>query len=156
MESSVILQTNPETEIVSSRVFACTADQMFKAWAEAEHLKTWWGPAGFTNTFHEFDFQVGGQWRFTVHGPDKGNYENHCEYIKIDPPKLIAWKRHSKPLFQILATFEEHTPNQTLLTFKMLFETAEECEKIRRFAVEKNEENFDKLALVLGQITSLN
>ena len=154
MENPAIIKTSPETEIVSSRVFACTADQMFKAWAEAERLKTWWGPAGFTNTFHEFDFQVGGQWRFTMHGPDKGNYENHCEFVQIVPPKLIAWKRHSKPLFQILATFEEQTLGQTLLTFKMLFESAEESEKIRRFAVEKNEENFDKLALVLAQIVS--
>ena len=27
----------------------------------------------------------------------------------------------------------------------MIFETAEECEKIRRFAGPKNEENFDRL-----------
>lgn len=71
------------------------------------HLKNWWGPAGFTNTFNEFDLRPGGKWRFIMHGPDKGNYHNECECIKIEKPTLIAWKRSSKPIFQVVAAFEE-------------------------------------------------
>ncbi|MBF4471321.1 SRPBCC family protein [Flavobacterium sp. HJJ] len=140
-----ILTTTPDSEIVSSRIVNASRELVFRAWTEPEHLKKWWGPAGFTNTFHEFDFRVGGKWSFIMHGPDKGNYPNECEFIKIEVPSLIAWKRHSKPLFQILAAFEEVSSEKTKIVFKMLFNSAEECNKLKPFVVDKNEENFDRL-----------
>ncbi|MGV3630953.1 MAG: SRPBCC family protein [Bacteroidota bacterium] len=149
MLPSEILSTTPDSEIVSSRIVDFPGELVFRAWSEPEYLKNWWGPAGFTNTFHEFDFKVGGKWRFTMHGPDKGNYENECEFIQIERPALIAWKRHSKPLFQILAIFEEIPGNKCKLIFKMLFATAEECAKLRPYVTGKNEENFDRLQVVL-------
>lgn len=139
-------------EIVSTRIFESPCELVFRAWAEPEHLKNWWGPKGFTNTFNEFDFRVGGKWRFVMHGPEVGNYRNECEFIEIERPKLIAWKRHSKPLFQVVATFEEVSANETKIVFRMIFETAEECDKIKKFAVDKNEENFDKLETELTKM----
>lgn len=88
-----------------------------------------------------------------MHGPDKGNYANEIEFIKIEKPTLIAWKRHSKPLFQILATFEELSNDNTKIVFKMLFDTAAECNKLKPFVVDKNEENFDKLEIVLAKMS---
>lgn len=144
-----IFHTTPAQEIVSTRVFNTTQQNLFQAWANPKYLKNWWGPKGFTNTFNEFDFREGGKWSFIMHGPDKGNYANECEFIKIIEPSLIAWKRHSKPLFQVVASFEEISHQQTKLVFKMIFDTAEECEKLKPFVVDKNEENFDKLEAVL-------
>jgi uncharacterized protein YndB with AHSA1/START domain len=51
-----ILVTSPDSEIISSRILQYDKNLVFRAWSEPEHLKNWWGPAGFTNTFHEFDF----------------------------------------------------------------------------------------------------
>ncbi|OOG77650.1 SRPBCC family protein [Algoriphagus sp. A40] len=147
-----ILQTTPDCEIVSSRTFEASRELLFRAWSDPDHLKNWWGPAGFTNTFEEFDFRVGGRWRFVMHGPDKGHYHNECEFIKIESPSLIAWKRHSKPHFQVLATFESVSENHTNVVFKMLFNSAEECRKVKAFAVDKNEENFDRLEIELTKI----
>lgn len=144
-----IFHTTPAQEIVSTRVFNATQQSLFQAWANPQHLKNWWGPKGFTNTFNEFDFREGGKWSFIMHGPDKGNYANECEFIKIIEPSLITWKRHSKPLFQVVATFEEINSKQSKLVFKMIFDTAEECEKLKPFVVDKNEENFDKLEALL-------
>lgn len=150
--ATAILKTTAESEIVSSRIFNFSKELLFKAWSEPEHLKNWWGPAGFTNTFHTFDFKVGGKWVFTMHGPEKGNYQNECEFIQIDEPNLIAWQRISQPIFQILATFEEVAPNQTKLVFKMLFDTVKEREKLNPYVVDKNEENFDKLEVELAKM----
>jgi uncharacterized protein YndB with AHSA1/START domain len=147
-----ILTTTPECEIISTRIFSFPRELVFRAWSEPDHLKNWWGPAGFTNTFIEFDFRVGGKWSFIMHGPDKGNYANECEFIKIEKPTLIAWKRHSKPLFQVVATFEDLIQDKTKVVFKMLFETADECNKIKKFVVDKNEENFDKLETELTRM----
>ena len=152
METEILI-TTPECEIVSSRIFNAEREVVFRAWSNPNHLKNWWGPAGFSNTFNEFDFRVGGKWRFIMHGPDKGNYTNECEFIKINEPSLIAWKRHSKPLFQVVATFEEVSAKATKLVFKMLFYTADDCRKVRPFAVDKNEENFDRLEIELSKMT---
>ena len=140
-----LFSSTPDTEIVSTRIFNFHRELVFKAWSNPEHLQKWWGPAGFTNTFQEFDFRIGGKWRFIMHGPDKGNYKNECEFLKIESPSLIAWKRHTQPYFKVLVTFDEIYEFQTKIVFKMLFETAEECNKVKRFVVDKNEENFDKL-----------
>jgi uncharacterized protein YndB with AHSA1/START domain len=142
---SEILDTTPESEIVNTRVINAPREAVWAAWTNPEHLKNWWGPAGFTNTFHEYDLRVGGRWIFTMHGPEKGNYPNDCEFIKIEKPSLIAWKRHSQPWFQVLATFEEISANQTRVVFKQLFETPEACSKLRPYVEDKNEENFDRL-----------
>ncbi|RYZ28742.1 MAG: ATPase, partial [Chitinophagaceae bacterium] len=101
-----IVSTTPDCEIVSTRVVNAAVDLVYTAWTEPTHLQKWWGPAGFTNTFYEFDLRPSGRWRFVMHGPEKGNYPNECEFIKIEKPNLISWKRISKPIFQVLATFE--------------------------------------------------
>ena len=141
-----------DCDIVNTRIFPVTREKLFRAWSDPVLLKEWWGPAGFTNTFHEFDFRIGGRWRFTMHGPDKGNYENECEFTQIMAPELIAWKRHSKPLFQIIARFEEVGENSTRLIFTMRFDTPEECQKLKPYVVDKNEENFDRLEVVLKKM----
>ena len=147
-----IISTTPDSEIVSSRILNAPRELVYKAWANHDHLKNWWGPSGFTNTFLEFDFRVGGRWRFIMHGPDKGNYPNDCEFIKIDPLKLIAWKRHSKPHFQVVAKFEESGSHKTLVVLKMLFNNSEECGKLKPFVVDKNEENLDRLETELASM----
>ncbi|MDN3587928.1 SRPBCC family protein [Pedobacter aquatilis] len=146
-----IISSIPETEIVSSRTVNYPINLVFEAFSDPNHLKNWWGPTGFTNTFNEFDFREGGKWSFVMHGPDKGNYPNECKFIKIDAPNLIAWKRFSKPLFQVLFTFET-AENNTKIVFKMLFDTAKECDKLRPIVEDKNEENFDKLEKVLESL----
>lgn len=147
-----IIQTTPESEIVSTRIVNFAIENVFEAFANPAHLKNWWGPAGFTNTFNEFDFKVGGKWSFVMHGPEVGNYANECEFIKIEKPTLIAWKRHSQPLFQVLFTFKSLAENKTEIVFKMLFETAKKCSKLKPYVVDKNEENFDKLEVELANM----
>jgi len=151
MESE-ILSTAPDCEIVTTRMVNFSIELAFKAWTDPNHLKNWWGPKGFTNTFNEYNLRPGGRWSFIMHGPDKGNYPNEVEFIKIDKPNLIYWKRHSKPLFRILVTFEEISVDETKIVFKMIFDSAEECNKLKPFVVDKNEENFDRLEEELAKM----
>jgi hypothetical protein len=140
-----ILEVSPDCQIISSRIFDAPIEMVFQAWTDPDHLKKWWGPKGFSNTFHEFDLRPGGKWRFIMHGPEKGNYANECVFIKIEKPVLIAWNRLSNPIFQVVALFEKIANDRTKVIFKMLFETSRLCDKIKPFASEKNEENFDRL-----------
>jgi uncharacterized protein YndB with AHSA1/START domain len=138
-------------EIISTRTLPFKRELVFKAWSDPKHLAKWWGPKGFTNTFHEFDFRPGGKWRFTMHGPDGGNYANECVFTEIAAPGLIKWYRLSQPLFRMDILFEEWE-GKTKLVFKMIFETEKECNKIKKIAVNANEENFDRLEAGLAKM----
>jgi uncharacterized protein YndB with AHSA1/START domain len=148
-----VFSTTPDCEIVSTRIFNYSVEKIFEAWSNPDHLKNWWGPNGFTNTFEEFDFREGGRWKFVMHAPQQGNFQNDVEFVKIEKPNLIAWKRYSKPLFKIVAAFEELAAEKTKLVFRMVFDTAEESNKLRPFVVDKNEENFDRLEEELLKMT---
>lgn len=149
-----MIASSPECEIVTERVIDVAREVVYRAWSDPAHLRNWWGPLGFTNTFNEFDFRVGGKWDFIMHGPEKGNYVNSCEFTHIVHPSLIAWKRFSKPHFKVLVTFEELGASQTKVVFKQIFDTAEECSKLKPYVTDKNEENFDRLEAELKVMTA--
>ena len=141
---------NSDREIYNSRIVNVSLEKLYEAFADSKKLKNWWGPEGFTNTIHEFDLQPGGKWILTMHGPEKGNYENESVFRIVDPMKSIAWTRISQPHFDMEVAFESINDSQSKISFRMTFETVEECDKIRRFAEPKNEENFDRLERMLN------
>ena len=91
----------------------------------------------------------GGTWHFIMHSPDGVDYQNTSVFDEIVKPERIAF-RHLKPMhkFQVTVTFED-LGGKTKLTFHMLFETAAECEKVKVYAVDANEQNFDRLEELL-------
>ena len=144
------MNTNTDLEIFSSRILNFPVEKVYQAFANPLLLKKWWGPHGFTNTIHEFDLSPGGNWILTMHGPEKGNYENASVFQTVEPLRLIRWERTSKPLFNMEVGFEKHSASETEISFRMIFKTKEECDKIKNFAGPKNEENFDRLEEILN------
>ncbi len=149
MHTTEIPSAAPEREIVSSRIFDCAKEKVFEAWRNPRYLRIWWGPKGFTNTFHVHDFKVGGHWKLTMHGPEKGNYGNEAVFKVIDPPNTIYWTRLSQPYFDVVATFESVGKDRTKLVFRMIFPTEEARAKVIKYVPQANEENFDRLEAVL-------
>jgi len=139
-----------QPQIHNSRKLNFSINKVYNAFATPELLKVWWGPEGFTNTFHEFDLRPGGNWRLTMHGPEKGNYENSSVFKVVEPEKLISWTRKSQPYFDMEVAFEKVEEGSTMISFRMIFDTAETCEKMRPFVEPKNEENFDRLERLLA------
>jgi uncharacterized protein YndB with AHSA1/START domain len=137
--------------ILSTRTVDYPRELVFKAWTDPIHLANWWGPKGFTNSFHEFNPQPGGKWELTMHGPNGGNYENESMFEKIIAPELIIWNRISKPLFRVEVSFEA-SGNQTTVHFKMIFPTVEDYNKVINFIPAANEENFDRLEAELSKM----
>lgn len=149
-EALTILDAVPACTVINTRIMPAPKDQVFSAWAEPDLLKKWWGPNGFSNSFHLFDFSEGGRWSFIMHGPDGRNYPNESQFVKINPPELIVLNHLSNPKFQVQASFEELPDDRTRLGFTMIFPTEEECNALRAFVHEKNEENFNRLEAVLS------
>ena len=134
-----------EVEIVSTRVLGAPRDVVFEAFSDPDRLVQWWGPAGFTNTFSEFDLRPGGAWRFVMHGPDGTVYELAKDFVDVVRPERIVLQ-HLQPMhrFRMTMIFTEQ-PGGTKLTWRMLFEATEDARALERSIVEANEQNFDRL-----------
>ena len=50
--------------------------------------------------------------------------------------------------------FEELRNGDTTVIFRMIFDTEEECDKLKKFVVDKNEENFDRLEQELASMAN--
>ena len=152
LPSYLILDSKDECVILSKRVFNFPREKVFRAWSQPEHLKAWWGPKGFTNTFSEFHFCEGGSWKFVMHGPDGANYDNESTFVKIEEPRLIVFNHIVSPLFQVQASLDA-VGGQTMFTFKMIFLSAALCEQLKPVCIPSNEENFDRLDVELSKMS---
>ena len=139
------MSSNFDREVYSSRELNAPVEKVYQSFANPLHLKEWWGPEGFTNTIHEFDLRPEGKWLLTMHGPQNGNYENSSIFKVVIPNKLITWTRVSQPLFDMEVAFEELENSRSRISFRMIFNTVEEYNKMKVFVAPKNEENFDRL-----------
>jgi hypothetical protein len=72
-----------DREIVISRVISAPREQVFEAFTDVRHLSRWWGPEGFTTTTRAFEFRVGGEWEFLMHGPDGTDYQEWISWTEI-------------------------------------------------------------------------
>lgn len=128
---------------IKQRRIAAPVAEVFNAFRDEESLARWWGPAGFTNTFYEFDFQTGGRWRHTMHGPDGTDYENESRFLAVIDNEKIVIEHLSGHHFILTLTFEK-LDETTIVHWQQLFDTREHYEKIREFVSPANDQNLDK------------
>lgn len=133
----------------TSRILAAPPEAVFAAFRDPVRLARWWGPDGFTNTFHTFEFRRGGAWLFTMHGPDGTDYPNQAEFLEIAPPSLVRIRHLNQPHFDLAISLEAQ-PAGTLLTWDGIFENREFAETMRAFLEVANEQNLDRLAQEVG------
>lgn len=139
-------------EIINSRVFKATAEDLFDAVANPDILAQWWGPEGFTNTFDKFHFGPAGDWHFTMSAPDGTGYYNESRFIEIVRPSRIVLE-HLRPMhyYRMTMSFEKEATGDTRMTWQMIFDDNEDNLKIRDFIAHANEQNFDRLAACLAK-----
>ena len=138
----------PAHEIVTRCVIPFSRAKVFAAWTHPDLHARWWGPAGFTNTFYNYDVRPGGDWRFTMHGPDGHSYENLSVFEHVAEGECLVFKHVVAPVFTVVAHFSDEGEG-TLLDWHMIFEDAATCAAIREFVGDKNQENIDRLTALL-------
>lgn len=139
-----------DRELTTSRLIDAPCERVFQAFSDPTQLAQWWGPKGFTNTFEEFDLRPGGTWRFVMHGPDGGNYKNESFFDAVEPDRVVI--RHiSAPNFVLTITFSEES-GKTRVGWRQLFNSAEERDRIAKFAGDANEQNLDRLEAVVARM----
>lgn len=132
-------------EIISTRLFPAPPEKLFAAFRDPAQLVHWWGPKGFTNTFHAFDFRPGGVWEFTMHAPDGTDYPNRKDFTEIvENERIIFEHRQPTHVFTMTMTYAAEADG-TRLTWIMQFTSPDESGQLKNFIAAANEENFDRL-----------
>jgi uncharacterized protein YndB with AHSA1/START domain len=140
-----------DNELHSSRTVKASLDQVWRAHEDSALLAQWWGPDGFRNTFHSFEFKPGSISIFTMHGPDGTDYLNEWKYLEIVKPERIFAEHLSQPHFLLEITFTS-VEGGTRIDWHTTFDTAQILDALRSRIVPANEQNFNRLEAVLATL----
>jgi uncharacterized protein YndB with AHSA1/START domain len=78
-------------DLAVSRVFDASVEAVWTAWSDADQVKLWWGPRGFTAPMAEIDFREGGSSFVCMHNPSFGTLCNRWHYTRIIPMERIEF-----------------------------------------------------------------
>ncbi|MGD8191257.1 SRPBCC domain-containing protein [Brevibacillus ginsengisoli] len=150
-------------EIILERVFHAPRELVFKAFSEAEHLKHWWGPKGWTLMVCNVDFRPGGIWHYCMKCTDEkqGEFFGFESWGKaiyseiVDAEKIVYVDYFSDaegsvneelPSSTITLTFTEHE-GHTKLVSRTLFPSEEALQTVLKMGIEQGiTETWDRLA----------
>ena len=133
------------SSLTTSREIPAPVEQVFAAFSDPQRLARWWGPAGFTNTFDVCEFKSGGQWSFTMHGPDGANYPNESVFAEIEPPGKIVIQHVCEPRFTLTVTLAS-CPAGTEVSWLQAFENPDFAVRMEHILRPSNEQNLDRLS----------
>ena len=127
-----------------SREVSASPAAIFAAIRDPVRLARWWGPDGFTNTFDLFEFQSGGRWKFTMHGPDGKSYPNEATFTHIEPNAEVRIRHTCAPYFELSIELQAIKAG-TLVMWVQQFDDPLVAESIRHIVEPANEQNLTRL-----------
>jgi uncharacterized protein YndB with AHSA1/START domain len=100
----------PLPSLCLRRTIIAPPELVFQAWTEADELKHWWGPEGYSTPDARIDLRVGGSYRLTMVGPMGNTFYLSGSYRTVQPPhKLVytwSWEGTSMDGPETLVTVE--------------------------------------------------
>lgn len=131
------------------RPMAASPSEVFAALSDPARVATWWGPAGFTNTIHRFEFVPGGAWLLTMHGPDGKDYPNESRFTRIEADRLFEIEHLNGHHFFLTLELTA-VDGGTQVSWLQTFDTEAHYQSIAQFVATANEQNLDRLAAAVA------
>ncbi len=138
---------------IRSLLLAAGPAQVFAAMQDPQRVARWWGPDGFTNTIHTFEFRPGGQWLLTMHGPDGTNYPNESRFVRVEPGRLMEIEHLNGHVFTLTISLEPQGEH-TLVHWRQTFPTSEHYNRIAAFVAGANQQNLQRLAAEVARCST--
>ncbi len=138
-----------ERELATERVLPFSREQLLGVFTEPKRLARWWGPAGFTNEFDSCDPRPGGDWHFTMVGPDGARYVNQNRFVEVGPERVVI--QHVNDPHFVLTVILEPTTGGTRLYWRQSFATVELRKALEGVCIPANEQNLDRLTAELSR-----
>jgi uncharacterized protein YndB with AHSA1/START domain len=130
-------------------LLAASPAEVFAALSDPRRVARWWGPTGFTSTIHRFEFEPGGRWLLTMHGPDGKDYPNESRFTRIVADQVLEIEHLNGHHFVLTI---ELVPMEggTEVKWLQVFDTAEHYGRLAGFVATANEQNLERLAAEVG------
>jgi uncharacterized protein YndB with AHSA1/START domain len=151
IHSAAPLRTAMATTFAHERLIDASPEAVFAAIEDPARLAVWWGPDGFTNTFSVFEFQAGGRWTFTMHGPDGAHYPNQSEFTEVVPGRRVVVRHLSLPHFSLSIDLQAQGEG-TRVEWRQVFDDDQTAAAVRHIVEPANEQNLARLAKVVESV----
>ena len=103
------------TQLHLEKVFAPPPERVFAAFVDAEQVRLWWGPAGFTVPRLQFDAVEGSDYRLDIQPPDGDVFHIRGTFRAVDAPRRL--------IFSFI--YEEPDPDDQETLVALSFEPAD-------------------------------
>ncbi len=127
---------NKTNELKITRIYDAPVKAVWDAWTDPKQTAQWWGPRGFTLTTHSKDLRAGGNWNYTMHGPDGVDYPNVTTYFEVEKYRRLVYdhgaNENQPALFRVTVNFSE-LKGKTKMDMTMSLPTVEAAEETRKF-----------------------
>ncbi len=138
---------------IRSKFYPASPAQLFAAIQDPSRIAKWWGPEGFTNTIHTYDFVPGGSWLLTMHGPDGTDYPTESRFLRIVQDQLFEIEHLNGHHFVLTLELLPHEEG-TKVMWRQTFDTAEHYKQLAEFVSVANEQNLGRLAAEIAHSKS--
>lgn len=105
-------------QLVMTRVYAASREDVFEAWVETSKVQQWWGCGDTTQVKSTVEPEVGGKYHHVMTIKNAGDHPIDGVITEFEPPALLAYQ----------VTGE--TPDQTM-TVRVEFEVVESGTQVR-------------------------
>lgn len=138
---------------IRTKFFSVSPGTLFAAMSDPKCIARWWGPDGFTNTIHTYDFVPGGSWRLTMHGPDGTNYPTENRFVRLVKDQLFEIEHLNGHHFVLTLELQLHGEG-TQVMWRQTFDTEEHYKQLAEFVAAANEQNLGRLAAEVAHAKS--
>src|SRR3954465_4796256 len=91
-------EESTKTRLHLEKILAVPQERVFAAFVDAEQLRRWWGPAGFTVQGLQFDAVAGTDYRIGMQRPDGDVFHIRGTFRAVEPPhRLIYTFNYEEP-----------------------------------------------------------
>jgi uncharacterized protein YndB with AHSA1/START domain len=91
MAENNVIGNRGKQDVLIVRVLDAPRELVWKAWTDAEHFKSWWGPKDYTCPYCEIDLRVGGKYLNCMRSPSGREYWSTGVYREIIPMERLVF-----------------------------------------------------------------
>ena len=102
-----------ETRLHLEKILVVPRERVFAAFVDAEQLRRWWGPAGFTVPRLEFGAVEGTDYRIAMQPPDGDVFHIRGTFRSVEPPRRLVFT----------FTYEEPDPDDQETLVNLTFDS---------------------------------
>lgn len=97
------------------KILAVPPERVFGAFVDADQLRSWWGPAGYTVPSLRFDATEGEDYRIVMQQPDGSVFHIRGRFRAVEPPRRLDFT----------FIYEEPDPDDQETLVTLTFDSAE-------------------------------